>query len=156
MLKRNTASQNGFTIIELLVVIAMFGVLTLMITTTFRGSQARGRDEVRKNDIESIYRKLEDYHAKNGFYPASDVSADMFPDLNPEVFKDSDGVSVVSSFNASEPSAPKLTTTNEYLYVAYGDGSEESCKKDSEKGCTHFKLYTFLEREEQYEKAGTK
>ena len=47
--------ESGFTIIELLIVIAIIGILATLVLTNFQGAQAKGRDTVRKNDINSLY-----------------------------------------------------------------------------------------------------
>ncbi len=53
-----------FSILALL--FGFFGITTL---STFGGTQAKARDTERKNDINSIYQKLEEHHNENGEYP---------------------------------------------------------------------------------------
>jgi len=50
---------RGFTIIELLVVIVVLGILLLVATNRFFGSQADARDVDRKADVDTIARRLE-------------------------------------------------------------------------------------------------
>ncbi len=154
MLKLQKKLQAGFTIIELLIVIAIIGILATLVLTNFQGAQAKGRDTVRKNDINSLYQKLEEYYNENGFYPNSDLVAATFPGIDAGALLDSDDASIVSTFALAEPAAPTLTTTNEYSYQAYGDGTAGSCVEDAANdGCLKYRLATFLEREAQYEKA---
>ncbi len=152
MLKLQQKLQAGFTIIELLIVIAIIGILATLVLTNFQGAQAKGRDTVRKNDINSIYQKLEEYYNENGSYPDSDLAAATFPGIDAGALLDSDGATIVSSFSLSAPTVATLTTTNEYAYYAYGDGTAGSCVEGSGDGCLKYILATFLERESQYEK----
>lgn len=155
MLKLQKKLQAGFTIIELLIVIAIIGILATLVLTNFQGAQAKGRDTVRKNDINSVYQKLEEFYNENGSYPNSDLVAATFPGIDAGALTDADGAAIVSTFAISAtPTVPTLTTTNEYAYVAYGDGTAGSCVEDAvDDGCLHYTLATFLERESQYEKA---
>ena len=150
MLQVQKKLQQGFTIIELLIVIAIIGILATLVLTNFQGAQAKGRDTVRKNDINSIYQKLEEYYNENGGYPDSALAAATFPGIDSGALDDADGTTIVSSFTAST-TAPTLTltNTNEYAYAAY-----DSCNTSSPTGssCLKYVLATFLEREAQYEK----
>ncbi len=152
MLKLQKNLQAGFTIIELLIVIAIIGILATLVLTNFQGAQAKGRDTVRKNDINSVYQKLEEYYNENGSYPGSALAAATFPGIDAGALLDADGTTIVSSFNTAAPATPTMTTTNEYLYAAYGDGSvATTC--NAANGCLHYTLYSFLEKEAQYVKA---
>ena len=154
MLKLQKKLQAGFTIIELLIVIAIIGILATLVLTNFQGAQAKGRDTVRKNDINSIYQKLEEFYNENGSYPNSDLVAATFPGIDAGALADAEGTAIVSTFAISAtPTVPTLTTTNEYAYVAYGDGTAGSCVEDAVgDGCLHYTVASFLEREAQYEK----
>ena len=59
----------GFTLVELLVVIAILGILVTIGLTSFRSSQARGRDTQRKSDLKQIASALELYYSDYGKYP---------------------------------------------------------------------------------------
>ncbi len=153
MLKLQKRMQAGFTIIELLIVIAIIGILATLVLTNFQGAQAKGRDTVRKNDINSVYQKLEEYYNENGSYPDSALVAATFPGIDAGALTDAEDATIVSTFStAATPTVPTLTSTNEYIYVAYGDGTAASCVEDAGNGCLHYTLATFLEREDQYEK----
>ncbi len=153
MLKLQQKLQAGFTIIELLIVIAIIGILATLVLTNFQGAQAKGRDTVRKNDINSVYQKLEEFYNENGFYPSSALAAATFPGIDAGALTDADGATIVSSFSLTAPAAPTLTNTNEYAYNAYGDGTAGSCVSGSATGCLKYNLYSYLEKESQYTKA---
>ena len=153
MLKLQQKLQAGFTIIELLIVIAIIGILATLVLTNFQGAQAKGRDTVRKNDINSIYQKLEEYYNENGSYPDSDLATATFPGIDAGALTDADGATIVSSFSLTTPTPATLTNTKEYAYYAYGDGTAGSCVKDAGKGCLKYILATYLEREAQYQKS---
>lgn len=150
MLKLQKKLQSGFTIIELLIVIAIIGILATLVLTNFQGAQAKGRDTVRKNDINSLYQKLEEYYNENGGYPDSTLSAATFPGIDAEALVDADGATITSTFTNSG-TAPTLTqtNTNEYAYAAY-DGCDTATPTGS--SCGKYVLATFLEREAQYQK----
>lgn len=129
--------QTGFTIIELLIVIAIIGILATLVLTNFQGAQAKGRDTVRKNDVNSIYQKLEEFYNENGGYPDGDLAdtvavginnatvADVdpvFPGIDAGALTDEDGADFVETFStAATLAAPTIPgNTNEYLYAAYG------------------------------------
>jgi prepilin-type N-terminal cleavage/methylation domain-containing protein len=150
MLKLQKNLQAGFTIIELLIVIAIIGILATLVLTNFQGAQAKGRDTVRKNDINSIYQKLEEYYNEQGGYPDDDLVAATFPGIDAEALLDADGATIVSSFtNSATPPTLTLTGTNEYAYAAF-----DGCNTTTPNGnsCGKYIVGTFLERETQYTK----
>ncbi len=152
MLKLQKNLQAGFTIIELLIVIAIIGILATLVLTNFQGAQAKGRDSVRKNDINSIYQKLEEYHNEQGGYPDSALVAATFPGIDAGALEDGDNPAgtIVSTFTASTtPPVLSLDTDDEYAYAGY-DGCDTTTPTGS--SCAKYVLGTFLEREAQYEK----
>ena len=94
MLKVRTKLQQGFTIIELLIVIAIIGILATLVLTNFQGAQARGRDTVRQNDINSLYQKLEEYYNENGGYPDGNLDNTVLPGTDAGAFTDADGANI--------------------------------------------------------------
>jgi prepilin-type N-terminal cleavage/methylation domain-containing protein len=149
--------ESGFTIIELLIVIAIIGILATLVLTNFQGAQAKGRDTVRKNDINSIYQKLEEYYNENGSYPDDPLTAAVFPGIDAGALDDASGNTIEATFTTAN--APSMTTltkstpggTSEYLYAAYGDGTG-GCTQGNGAGCLKYRLATYLEKEAQYEK----
>lgn len=152
MLKLQKNAQAGFTIIELLIVIAIIGILATLVLTNFQGAQAKGRDTVRKNDINSLYQKLEEYYNENGGYPDGNLDNTVLPGADEGAFDDADGTQIVESFatTATEPTLT-LTTTNEYAYAAYSC-TNATAQSPVAATCAKYKLATFLEKESQYEK----
>lgn len=63
--------SSGFTIVELLIVIVVIGILAAITIVAYGGIQARARDSLRKNDIDTITKALELYYIDNGKYPLS-------------------------------------------------------------------------------------
>ena len=123
--------ESGFTIIELLIVIAIIGILATLVLTNFQGAQAKGRDTVRKNDINSLYQKLEEYYNENGSYINEEITVDnastLFPGIDEGAVTDEDGQIIVTTFNVtpSDGTEPTPTVSNtpgeEYNLVLWGD-----------------------------------
>lgn len=155
--------QGGFTIIELLIVIAIIGILATLVLTNFQGAQAKGRDTVRKNDINSIYQKLEEYYNENGGYPDGDLAGTVavginnasatgtvavFPGIDAGALTDEDGTGIVESFSTSATlAAPTIPgNTNEYLYAAYGCAAATAVT-DVGASCAKYHLAAFQEQD---------
>lgn len=118
--------QRGFTIIELLIVIAIIGILATLVLTNFRGAQAKGRDTVRQNDLNSIYQKLEEYHNENGNYPTSDFTTTLFPGIDEGAFSDPDNNDITQSAPTASDTKPSDPYTPQdkpqgaqYTYAGY-------------------------------------
>jgi prepilin-type N-terminal cleavage/methylation domain-containing protein len=140
--------QAGFTIIELLIVIAIIGILATLVITNFQGAQAKGRDTVRTNDINSVYQKLEEYYNENGGYPDGNLSATVLPGIDAGALTDEDG----QGFNYTggfvvATTAPTVTPTNddEYIYAAY-DCDTAGAQATVGATCAKYVLATYLER----------
>jgi type IV pilus assembly protein PilA len=155
--------QSGFTIIELLIVIAIIGILATLVLTNFQGAQAKGRDTVRKNDINSVYQKLEEFYNENGGYPDGDLkgtvavgineataisTVDVFPGIDTGALTDEDGTDMVETFSTSATlAAPTLPdNTDEYLYAAY-DCAGAAAVADVGATCGKYHLAAFQERD---------
>ncbi len=63
------SSSSGFTLVELLVVIVILGVLVSLGLSSFRSSQAKGRDNQRKASLRGVSQALEAYYNDYGKYP---------------------------------------------------------------------------------------
>lgn len=127
--------ESGFTIIELLIVIAIIGILATLVLTNFQGAQAKGRDTVRKNDINSLYQKLEEYYNENGSYINEAITtanaSTLFPGIDEGAVTDEDGklIQTVFTDNATTPTAIVVDNTSadptigaEYELALYGAG----------------------------------
>jgi len=149
MLQVKKRIESGFTIIELLIVIAIIGILATLVLTNFQGAQAKGRDTVRKNDINSIYQKLEEYYNEQGGYPDGALSSTVFPGIDDEALNDADGTAITYTGGfITSATAPVLapTTTGEYVYAAYGC-TTAGAQATVGATCTKYVIGSFLERE---------
>ena len=140
--------ERGFTIIELLIVIAIIGILATLVLTNFRGAQAKGRDTVRQNDINSMYQKLEEYYNDEGSYPTATFDTTLFPGIDEGAFDDPDGNAVSQSTPSTAtttPSDPYTAGTKptgaQYTYAGY-DCSGTTAGTDT---CAKYVLYAWSE-----------
>lgn len=62
---------KGFTLIELLVVISIIAVLSTIGLVSYQGVQSKGRDSIRKSNLNTLATALEIYYQKNSHYPGS-------------------------------------------------------------------------------------
>jgi len=140
--------ESGFTIIELLIVIAIIGILATLVLTNFQGAQAKGRDTVRKNDINSLYQKLEEYYNENGSYINEAITlanaSTLFPGIDSGAVTDEDGGVIETTFSTSTTTAPTPTVSNssgeEYELALWGDAL---CASGGT--CTKYVLAAFQE-----------
>lgn len=108
--------SKGFTLIELLTVIAIIGILTGLLSVSFLGVRARGRDVQRKGDIKSIQSALELYRSDNDFYPTSSPITPCGPTATPW----SSGTST-TVYLQKIPCDP--STNAAYYYYSYNNGT---------------------------------
>ena len=59
MIKNNQELKKGFTLLELLIVIAIIGLLASVIIVSFPGAIKSVRDGIRKQDLDTIRKGLE-------------------------------------------------------------------------------------------------
>lgn len=62
-------TEHGFTMIELVVVVIILGILITVVATTYRGVQARNRNNQREANIATLQGSLEEYYAQYSAYP---------------------------------------------------------------------------------------
>ena len=149
--------ERGFTIIELLIVIAIIGILATLVLTNFQGAQAKGRDTVRKNDINSLYQKLEEYYNENGSYINTAITAGnastLFPGIDGGAVTDEDGTIIETTFSTS------LTTPVAVVVSNTGNGGEYELSLfgaalcASTGTCTKYLLTSFQEKAASYTKS---
>lgn len=150
MLKLQKNLQAGFTIIELLIVIAIIGILATLVLTNFQGAQAKGRDTVRKNDINSIYQKLEEFYNEQGGYPDAALTTSTFAGIDAGALLDADGTTIASTFTASTTApTPTVANTGEYAYAGYSNCATPATGAT----CGKYVLRAYLEREAVYSKS---
>ncbi len=116
-----------FTFLSLL-----FGLFSGLVLNNYSGAQAQAGDVERKNDINSIYQKLEEHFNEYGEYPTVDElvlnSEENLPGIDQEVFIDPNG---------------KWLQQGDYLYSPTG------CTAI---GCASYELSALLEDSTQYTK----
>lgn len=61
----------GFTILEVLIVVGLIGILSIVGSNSYLGSQRSARDSRRKIDLEALRQGLELYESDNSAYPDS-------------------------------------------------------------------------------------
>lgn len=118
-MKKQLKDNLGFTLVELLVVISILGVLVTIGLTSFRSSQARGRDTERKSDLKQVASALELYYSDYGKYP----------DAIPWGAEFTDGKTIYFKIIPKDPTANNL-----YLYRIVDPGTNQK-----------FQLFAFLE-----------
>jgi len=107
-----------------------FLVSWLVPGVSYSGSQTKALDVERKNDINSIYQKLEEYYNENGDYPTSDKlvykTIETLPGLDEESLRDPDGKFINQGGDyIYEPSDCTALGCAQYtLSAKLGDGTE--------------------------------
>lgn len=90
-------SSRGFTVVELLIVVVLFAVASVVFFVQKNQVETAGRDEARKTSINAMYYSLEEVYFKaHGSYPRT-VNAELLPSVDPELFKDPQGVKIGES-----------------------------------------------------------
>ncbi len=104
-------SYTGFTIIELIVVIVVIAILIALTLPNLFASQARARDNVRKNDLRNLKTSLETYRSDKNRYPTSEEGLIM----------------LVPTYQSTIPNDPKGTA-----YTYSSDGQSYTLAADLE------------------------
>lgn len=85
----------------------VFGLFTGLVFNNYSGVQAKASDTERKNDINSIYQKLEEHFNEYGEYPTVDElllnPEENLPGLDPEALVDPNGNRIQHGDYAYEP-----------------------------------------------------
>lgn len=73
----------------------LFPLLGALVFSNFASTQVKATDVERKNDVNSIYQKLEEHYNEYGWYPTVEELSlypeDSLPNLDPEALVDPDG-----------------------------------------------------------------
>ncbi len=73
----------------------LISILASLTFTNFQGAQSKAQDTVTKNDINSVYQKLEEFYNENGFYPLEQdmitSGSSLFPGIDSEALIDDNG-----------------------------------------------------------------
>jgi type II secretory pathway pseudopilin PulG len=63
--------KKGFSIAEIVVVVGIMALLTTLVYTSLDGSKKQSRDQKRVADISAVQLALEQFYARNKYYPNS-------------------------------------------------------------------------------------
>jgi len=63
--------KKGFSIAEIVVVVGIMALLTTLVYTSLDGSKKQSRDQKRVADISAVQLALEQFYARNKYYPSS-------------------------------------------------------------------------------------
>lgn len=69
----------------------IFGIILALLGSVFanfQGAQSKGQDTVSKNDINSIYQKLEEHYNENGEYPTIEELKEEYTEVFPGIDKE--------------------------------------------------------------------
>ncbi len=69
--RHRSAPGQGFTLLELIVVIAIIGILATVAMPAMKNTPVRAREAVLKNNLHALRDVIDQYHADQGYYPAS-------------------------------------------------------------------------------------
>lgn len=156
--KRLQSSQSGFTMIELVIVIIILGILLAVVATTYRGVQARNRNNQREANVTTLQGSLETYYAETSMYP---TLADL---NNPSWFKQhihDTPVSIIQDPHWS-PSVKACTVDGHAVLISkpapdcysYQPVSTDGSACDNvQKMCAHYTLIAELEGGGTYTKS---
>jgi Tfp pilus assembly protein PilE len=111
----------------------LLGVLSSWLVPSYSGLQEKSHDTERKNDINSVFQKLEEHYNEYGEYPTVNElvlnSEEILPGIDPEVLVDPNG---------------KRIQQGDYKY------SPSGCTAI---GCAGYELSAMLEDSTQYTKS---
>lgn len=153
--------RSGFSLVELVTVMTVVGILLAITVISVNQLQPSARDMERKDDLESIGRRLEQaYAAQDVGAPAYPTAARLISDigsqsgtvlrLSTEATRapNSTSTSVVgaTSNSLTEPKGTGSPLLNEYVYQPL-TSSGDLCTGSNT--CVRFFLYTRLERNNQ-------
>lgn len=69
--------KKGFTLIELLIAISIISILSVIGLVVYQGITAKGRDSVRKSDLNKLATALEIYYQQNNQYVVGSNNEDL-------------------------------------------------------------------------------
>jgi type II secretory pathway pseudopilin PulG len=98
--------------------------------SSFSTASDSAADTTRKNDINSLYQKLEEYYNENGSYPNEPISSfnasELFPGIDSDALIDENGNDILVNFDDSIYiiNYPYPDSTNQYVLTLYGEGCD--------------------------------
>jgi prepilin-type N-terminal cleavage/methylation domain-containing protein len=113
--------QQGFTLLEILLVVAAIGILAAIVIVAINPNRqlAQARDAERQNEVNTLYKSLEQYLIDNNSYPSSitNVLQDVCRDGQSGGCIDLE-TDLVPTYLASIPEDPQATGAGSGYYVA--------------------------------------
>ena len=123
--------SHGFTVIEIIFVALIAAFASTIFFIQKNNIEVAATNNAKKSDINSIYYSLEEvFYATNGYYPQT-VSSDNLKSVDPEAFKDPNGITI-------------NTSAGDYSYTPL-DCNDNKCKK--------YELKAILENEDDFIKS---
>lgn len=120
---------GGFTVIELIFIIIILGVASIIFFVQKNNIQVIAQDNAKKTAINAMYYSLEEvFYPANKYYPRT-INNDNLTSVDPDLFKDPNGVKLGTAGSAYTYSPTnctddkcksytlKATLTNEADYV---------------------------------------
>lgn len=128
-------TKKGFTLLELTIVGAFAALLVIIFFIQKANVDAMNRDDDRKTAINAMYYALEEYYyPKFGYYP-SEISEEVLPVIDPQLFTDPLGVN---------------------LGIDGGSYTYEPANCNEKNECREYILRAILEKEDAFIKRGKK
>lgn len=102
------SESKGFTLVELLVVITILAILSTLAMIIYSSVQGRGRDTVRRAEIDNIANAIESKRNNNGTYTftTTDLQAEFQNGSNAYLGKDPSGIDYVIAVNTGGITPP--------------------------------------------------
>ena len=112
--------SKGLSLIELLVVISVVSILTTVGVAMFRTAQAKGRDSIRKTNLQHLSLALEGYLQKYGSYVGSVSRGGTSLDCTTDT---GNFYSAIAPYITGIVPTDPLDQTKQYCYLSINNGS---------------------------------
>ena len=100
----------------------IFGLLSGLVFSNFSGAQSKANDTLTKNDINSIFQKLEEHYNENGEYPTVEEvvyeSEENLPGIDSEALYDINGNIINSGLYMYSPTDCTAIGCKKYTLTA--------------------------------------
>lgn len=117
-LKKQLASEKGFTLLELMIVITIIGILSLIVVPRFMDIPKKARVEAARQQIAAFGLALDRYNLDNGIYPTTEqslVALVQKPSSDPQPINYNEGGYL------KKREIPKDPWGRDYIYRSPGD-----------------------------------
>lgn len=142
-------TYTGFTIVELLIVIVVIAILAAISIVAYMGIQNRANDAVVKSDLANLTKKIEEYRALEGGFPAANSAT------APVMLDAVRGLKVTRGAYGNHYTVPEGIFAGEYniIYCTSSDGRQYGFAAWSKSG-RGFALMSGTVRDFNYAAAG--